>query len=174
MPMRRIAITTMAMLMATCLSVGAKAQNLKFGHINSQELLQAMPERDSAEAKLTRFTKTLELQLEELQVEFNKQYQDYLQKRDTYTAAIKEMKEKELTEMQQRAQEFQQVAGQDLQRMQQEVMKPVIDKADAAIKKVGQDNGFIYVFDTSNGSILYQSDKSIDVMPLVKKELGIK
>lgn len=172
--MKRIAIITAAVLMALCISAGAKAQSLKFGHINSQELLQAMPERDSAEAKLTRFTKTLELQLEELQVEFNKKYQDYLQKRDTYTAAIKEMKEKELTEMQQRAQEFQQVAGQDLQRMQQEVMKPVIDKADAAIKKVGQDNGFIYIFDTSNGSILFQSDKSIDVMPLVKKELGIK
>ncbi|MBR7067288.1 MAG: OmpH family outer membrane protein [Bacteroidales bacterium] len=163
-----------ALFMMAGINTAAQAQTLKFGHINSQELLQAMPERDSAEAKLRRLTQTIENQLEELQVEFNKKYQEYLQKRDTYSSSIKEMKERELTEMQQRAQEFQQVASQDLQRQQSELMKPVIDKADAAIKKVGSDNGFIYIFDVSNGTLLYQSDKSIDVLPMVKKELGIK
>jgi len=132
-----------------------------------------MPERDSAVAKLDKFTKTLQDQVEELQVEFNKKYQDYLQKRSTFTDAIREMKEKELTEMQQRAQEFQQVAEQDYQRYQGEVMKPVIEKADSAIKKVAKANGFTYIFDTSTGVILYFSEQSVDIGPLVKKELGI-
>lgn len=172
--MRKLITIFIATALVSCVGIRANAQTLKFGHINSQELLKAMPERDSAEAKLQKFTKTLQDQIEELQVEFNKKYQDYLQKRSTFTDAIREMKEKELSEMQQRAQEFQQVAEQDYQRMQQEVMKPVIEKADAAIKKVGQNNGFIYIFDTSAGILLYQSDKSIDIMPLVKSELGIK
>ena len=172
--MKYIISTIAALIMMAGINIAVKAQSLKFGHINSQELLQAMPERDSAEAKLRRLTKTIEDQLEELQVEFNKKYQEYLQKRETYSASIREMKERELTEMQQRAQEFQQVASQDLQRQQSELMKPVIDKADAAIKKVGSDNGFIYIFDVSNGTLLYQSDKSVDVLPLVKKELGLK
>ena len=172
--MKYIISTIAVLIMMAGINIAVKAQSLKFGHINSQELLQAMPERDSAEAKLRRLTKTIEDQLEELQVEFNKKYQEYLQKRETYSASIREMKERELTEMQQRAQEFQQVASQDLQRQQSELMKPVIDKADAAIKKVGSDNGFIYIFDVSNGTLLYQSDKSVDVLPLVKKELGLK
>lgn len=172
--MKYIISTIAVLIMMAGINTAVKAQSLKFGHINSQELLQAMPERDSAEAKLRRLTKTIEDQLEELQVEFNKKYQEYLQKRETYSASIREMKERELTEMQQRAQEFQQVASQDLQRQQSELMKPVIDKADAAIKKVGSDNGFIYIFDVSNGTLLYQSDKSVDVLPLVKKELGLK
>lgn len=172
--MRKIVTLFIATALLVFIGRNAEAQNLKFGHINSQELLKLMPERDSAEAKLAKFTQTLQDQIEELQVEFNKKYQDYIQKRDTFTAAIKEMKEKELNEMQQRAQEFQQVAEQDYQRMQQEVMKPVIEKADAAIKKIGQDNGFIYIFDTSVGVILFQSDKSVDVLPLVKSELGLK
>lgn len=132
-----------------------------------------MPERDSAVSKLDKFTKTLQDQVEELQVEFNKKYQDYLQKRSTFTDAIREMKEKELNEMQQRAQEFQQVAEQDYQRYQSEVMKPVIERADSAIKKVAKANGFTYIFDTSTGVILYFSEQSVDIGPLVKKELGI-
>lgn len=149
------------------------AQNYKFGHINSQEILSAMPDRDSAEAKIKKYAQSLQEQIEQLQVEFNKKYQDYLQKRSTFTDAIREMKEKELTDMQQRAQEYQQVAEQDYQRYQSEVMKPVIEKADAAIKKVAKANGFTYIFDTSSGVLLYFSEQSIDIAPLVKKELGI-
>lgn len=151
----------------------ANAQNLKFGHINSQELLTSMPDRDSAESKLKKYTATLEAQIEELQVEFNKKYQDYLQKRATFSDAIREMKEKELQEMQQRAQEFQQAAEQDYQRVQAETMKPIIEKADAAIKKVAKANNFIYIFDTGGGILLYYSEQSTDILPLVKKELGI-
>jgi len=153
--------------------VKANAQSLKFGHINSQELLTAMPDRDSAEAKLKKYTTTLQDQIEELQVEFNKKYQAYIQQRATFSEAIREMKEKELSEMQQRAQEFQQTAEQDYQRYQAETMKPVIEKADAAIKKVAKANNFTYVFDTGTGTLLYFSEQSVDLLPLVKKELGI-
>ncbi|HNV51325.1 MAG TPA: OmpH family outer membrane protein [Tenuifilaceae bacterium] len=153
--------------------INAKAQNFKFGHINSQELLSKMPDRDSAEVKLKKYTQTLQEQIEELQVEFNKKYQDYIQKRATFSDAIREMKEKELQEMQQRAQEFQQTAEQDYQRFNAETMKPVMDKADAAIKKVAKANGFTYVFDTSYGVLLYFSEQSTDILPLVIKELGI-
>ncbi len=152
---------------------GVIAQSYKFGHIDSQEILKVMPDMDSAQAKITNYAESLQAQIEELQVEFNKKYQDYLQKRSTFTDAIREMKEKELTDMQQRAQEYQQVAEQDYQRYQAETMKPVIDKADAAIKKVAKANGFTYIFDTSSGVLLYFSEQSIDITPLVKNELGI-
>lgn len=157
----------------TIAGVKATAQNFKFGHINSQELMAAMPERDSAEAKIKKHGQSIQDQVEELEVEFRKKYQDYTQKISTFTDAIREMKEKELREMQQRAQEFQQAAEQDYQRFQAETMKPVIEKADVAIKKVAKANGFTYVFDTSYGVLLYYSEQSTDILPLVKKELGI-
>lgn len=169
-----IRITKGLMIAALILSAASiSAQNLKFGHINSQELLMAMPERDSAEAKLKKFAKNLQDEIETLQVEFNKKYQDYLQKKATFTDAIREMKEKELSDLQQRSQEFEQTAQQDYQKQQGELMKPIVDKANAAITKVAKANGFIYVFDVSTGAVAYFSDQSIDVLPLVKKELGI-
>ena len=75
--------------------------------------------------------------------------------------------------MQQRAQEFEQTAQQDYQKQQADLMKPIIDKANATIQKVAKANGFIYIFDVSTGSVAYFSDQSIDVLPLVKKELGL-
>ncbi|MFC2096669.1 OmpH family outer membrane protein [Bacteroidota bacterium] len=49
-----------------------------------------------------------------------------------------------------------------------------MDKAQAAIEKVAKANGFTYVFDLGAGGLLYFSDQSIDILPLVKKELGIE
>jgi len=155
-------------------ATNVNAQNLKFGHINSQELLISMPERDSAESKLKRYAQDLQDQIETLGVEYNKKAQDYLQKKATYTDAIREMKEKELNELQQRAQEFEQTAQQDYQRMQGELMKPIMDKANEAIKKVAKANAFTYVFDLATGAVVYFSEQSVDILPLVKKELGIK
>jgi outer membrane protein len=152
----------------------AEAQNLKFGHINVQELLSLMPERDSAELRLKAYGKDLSEQIDQLQVEYNNKVQNYLQKKDSFTPAIREMREKEIGELEQRIQEFQQTAQQDFQRMQGELMRPVIEKADAAIKKIGKANGFIYVFDISTGGVIYFSETSTDIMPLVKKELNIK
>lgn len=169
-----IRITKGLMIAALFLCVaGLSAQNLKFGHINSQELMQAMPERDSAEVKMKKYGKELQDQIETLQVEFNKKYQDYLQKKATFTDAIREIKEKELSDLQQRSQEFEQTAQQDYQKQQADLMKPIVDKANATIQKVAKANGFIYVFDVSTGAVTYFSDQSVDILPLVKKELGL-
>ncbi len=156
------------------LSGSTYAQTPKFGHINVQELISLMPERDSAEVRLRAYGKDLSEQIEQLQVEYNNKVQNYLQKKDTFTQAIREMREKEINELEQRIQEFQQTAQQEFQRMQGELMRPIIEKADAAIKKIGKANGFLYVFDVSTGGVVYFSEASTDIMPLAKKELNIK
>ncbi len=61
-----------------------------------------------------------------------------------------------------------------MQKKQQEMLQPIIDKANNAIKEVARENGFIYIFDIAGGTILYYSEKSVDILPLVKKKLGIE
>ncbi len=146
----------------------------KFAHINGQELLTVMPERDSAEVRLNAFGQDLSQQIDELHVEYNNKLQTYMQRRETLTEGIREAREKELASLQQRIQEFEQTAQQDFQKMQGELMRPIMEKADAAIKKVAKEQGVLYVFDVSTGGVVYFSDESIDLMPLVKKELGIQ
>jgi outer membrane protein len=146
----------------------------KFGHINSQELLIAMPESDSAQAAMQQLQETYEQQFEEMQVEWNKRYEEYLTNRDTYTELIRQTKEAEITEMQSRIDQFQQMASQDLQNKQNELLGPIIEKANNAIREVAEENGFIYIFDVGQGNPVYFSDESIDILPLVKAKLGIQ
>ena len=75
--------------------------------------------------------------------------------------------------MDQRIQTYQQSAQQRLQDKEKELLQPIIDRAKQAISDVAKENGYTYVFDTSAGALLYQQD-SDDILPLVKKKLGLK
>lgn len=169
---RTIAIAALAVCFAFTGKV--QAQSLKFGHINVQQVISLMSEKDSAEVKLKKYGESLSKDLETSQVEFNNKYQAYLQKKDSFTPAIREAKEKELQDMNQRVQEFQQTAQEEFQRMQSEVYKPVLEMANNAIKKVAKDNGFTYIFDIGTPGVVYYSEtQSVDITAMVKKELKI-
>ncbi len=152
----------------------AKAQAPKFGHVDFQGLVQVMPERADAEKKFTAYQKELEDALGVMQKEFQTLYMEYAQKKDSLTETVKKMKEDDLNAKSERIQTYQQNAQQQLQAKQAELMKPVIDKAEKAIKDVGLEKGLIYVFDMSSRVILYNSKESIDILPFVKTKLGIK
>ncbi|HOK50406.1 MAG TPA: OmpH family outer membrane protein [Bacteroidales bacterium] len=155
-------------------SISFAQQGLKIGHINTQELLQAMPETDSAQLKLEKMQKELQSQLEVMQVELNNKYQDYLSKRDSYSELVRQTKEDELQNIQQRIQQFAQNADQDLQEKRNELYRPILDKANKAIEEVAKENGFTYILDLSSGVVLFHSDSSLDILPLVKAKLKLK
>jgi len=157
------------------LSAGfANAQTPKFGHIDLQALIQIMPERATAEKQFTEFQKGLEDALGIMQKEAQTKYADYLAKRDSMSETLRKMKDEELNAMSERIQTYQQNASQQLQSKQAELLKPVFDKADKAVKEVGAEKGLVYVFDMSSRVILYNSKESVDILPFVKTKLGIQ
>ncbi len=162
-----------ALLLMTGAGVFAQ-QDLKFGHINSNELLREMPERAQAQRELQREEEKLIEQLEQMQVEFNQKLQQFTEQQDTLTSLVKQMRERELNEIQERIRQFQMTAQDDLQRKQMELLQPIFDKIERAITKVAEEEGLIYVFDISGNSLLYYGDQSINIQPLVKRELGIE
>ncbi len=169
--MKKIAF---AILLFTGISALAGAQNLKFGHINAQELVSLMSEMDSARVKLQAYQVELEDTMQGMEDEYNTKYTEYQRKQGTWTPAVRESKEKEIQDLVQRIQQFQQTAQQEMQEMQQILMQPVLKKAQDAIEKVAKDNAFTYVFDTSVGTLLYMdAAQTTDILPLAKKELGI-
>ncbi|GAB4376252.1 MAG: OmpH family outer membrane protein [Salibacteraceae bacterium] len=145
---------------------------LKFGHIDSQELLESMPEKAEADKKIEEFARQLEKQLQTMTTEFEAKIKDYQDNQAVMSDLIKQTKAEEIQNLEKRIQTFQQNAQQSLAKKEAEVYQPIIDKAKAAIEKVAQANGYTYVFDTSSGALLFQPD-SDDILPLVKKELGI-
>lgn len=168
---------TIAALIIAVMFVGqsAFAQSLKFGHINRNELIQAMPEFDSARVTLEKLNTELQNAAELLQVELNTKYEAYLKDGKNLTDLVRQTKEQELQDYQRRLTEFQTNAQNQMQEKQVALFTPVTDKADKAIREVGKSNGFIYIFDLSQPQIIYFDDtKSTDIMSLAKAKLGLK
>src|SRR5690606_821818 len=145
----------------------------KFGHINSQELLELMPERTTAEQELQKFAEQLETQLKTMTTEWETKMNDYRANQSVMSDIIRQTKEEEIANLEQRIQAFQQNAQQSLAKKETELVEPMLDKAKKAIEAVATENGYTYIFDTSAGVLLYQPEGD-DVLPLVKKKLGLE
>ena len=167
----------LALVLLLALPMGVFAQNLKFGHINAQEIVSAMPEFAKAQSDIEALDKQLTSELQRTQEEFNKKYQEFQQAiaTDSLPANIAERRQKELQDMMQRQEQFQQEAQQQMQKAQADAMAPIYKKLDDAIKAVGAAEGVIYIFDLARTPVAYVNEsQSINLTPKVKTQLGIK
>ncbi len=160
----------LALMLGT--SMETKAQTQKIGYIDFNTLIQAMPGIDSVRIKLQNYQQTLTSQMDQMRTEFENKYLDYQSQAATMSDLIKQTKEKELSDLQARIDAFQQKAQQDLQTKQEELLKPIIDKARGAIKDVARENKYNYVLNSIEDVVLF-TEPTDDLMPLVKKKLGI-
>lgn len=161
-------------LLVAGVTAQVNAQTLKFGHVDIQQLITVMPERAKAIADLEKTAGELEEMLGTMQTELQTMYQEYTQKSATMSDIVKQAKADDIQAKQQRIETFRAQAEQQIQQKQQESMGPIFAKADSAIAAVAKEQGLIYVFDVSSRVVLYQSAQSVDVLPLVKKKLGIE
>lgn len=155
------------------LPLGAMAQ-AKFAHMNSQEVIIAMPEYTKAQADLDAMSKKYQEEMERTNKEFQQKYQAFMAEQDSLPRNIAERRQKELQDMAQRQEQFQQDAYQAMQKAQQDAMVPIYQKLDQAIQAVGKTEGAVYIFDLARTPIPFVSTQSVDVTAKVKTQLGIK
>lgn len=174
--MRRFIYKTVLMIVIVMAGQNSMAQNFKFGHINSDELIQSMPDYDSTIVKLEKLRKELINYLEIMSVELNAKYDAYNKDSKNLSNIVKQTKEQELSDMNRRIQEFQSTAQTQLQEKQAELFQPVYAKVEKAIKDVGKENDYLYIFDSSPGGslVFFDKAKSTDVTTLVKAKLKMK
>lgn len=159
-------------IIAMMLALPMIASAQKFGHINTQELFAQMPEVNQIKLKMDTIQNQYEMQLASMNEEIQRKAQDYQAQEATMPDAVKQIRQQELQEMQQRIQLFYQTAEQDIQKKQQELLLPVHEKMTKAIQKVGERDGYTYIFDSA--AMVHIGADAIDATPAVKKELGIK
>jgi len=163
-----------ALVLLCALPFSLMAQEAKLGHVNSQEILTAMPERATIEKTISDLQSQWEKELVKMREEYYAKIKEFQDKQATMPESIKQARQSELGELEQRITTFNQTASTDLQKKQQELFAPVIDKVKKAITEVGAEGNYVYIFDLSTQSIIYQSPKSNDVTAAVKKKLGLK
>ena len=157
---------------AICGFTTASAQ--KFGHVNTQEIIQAMPEFTTARTEIEKLTDQYEADLKSMQEELQKKGEAFEKEAATLPDNIKERREKELNELYQRIQQTYQDNQQALARAQQEKMQDITTKVLDAIKAVGQEGNYVYIMEIGGGVPYISTTLSTDVTAQVKGKLGLK
>jgi outer membrane protein len=158
---------------AICGFTTANAQ-AKFGHVNTQEIIQALPEFATARADIEKLTQQYEADLKSMQDELQKKAEAFEKEEATLPENIKTRRNQELQDLYQRIQQTYQDNQQALAKAQQEKMQAITTKVLEAIKGVGLEGGYVYVMDMSAGIPYISTTLSTDVTTQVKAKLGIK
>ena len=147
----------------------------KFGHIRTQEILTIMPEYTKAQTDIQTMQKQYEDEMKRLQDEINKKFAAYQQEQANLPKNIQERRQKELQELNERGMQMGQDAQQQLQQSWMQMLEPIAKKIDDAIKAVGQEGGYIYIFDLNATQIPFINEtQSTDVTSAVKAKLGLQ
>lgn len=162
--------TILTLLVALPMSVFAQ----KFAHINSAEIIQAMPEYTTAQTEIQAQAKLYEDELKRMQDELKTKMEDYQKNEATMVDAIKQRRQQELEELNNRLEQYYQTSQQELQKLQQTKLAAISEKVGKAIKEVGDAGGYIYVMDTTSGIPYISTTLSTDVTAQVKAKLGVK
>ena len=170
--MKIVKITILMFVVALSTTVMGQ-KGVKVGHINSNELLTAMPERTAVQKDLEEYANQLKATLDVMRKEYETKVGEFQGKQDVMTDVIKETKIKEITDLEKRISEFQQTAEADLQKKEQTLLQPIIDKAKKAIDDEAKENNYTYILDSSVGVVLYSVD-SDNILAKVKTKLGIE
>jgi len=166
--MKNAILVALTLVIATSVS----AQTQKFGHIDSDALMALMPEKSKAEKEMEAFAKEFQAALEAMAKEYESKVADYQSKEKEMTALVKQTKVKEITDLERRIQEFQGQAQGEIQKKEQELLAPIIEKARKAIDAVATEKGYTYIFDNSSGVLLFAKD-SENILAEVKTKLGL-
>ena len=159
---------------AICGFTTASAQAPKFGHVNSQEIIQAMPEYTKAKTEIEALTTQYEADLKSMQDELQKKAEAFDKEQATLPDNIKQRRQTELQDMYQKIQQSYQDNQQALAKAQQEKMQAITTNVVDAIKAVGQAGGYVYIMEMGAGIPYISTTLSTDVTAQVKQKLGLK
>ena len=154
------------------MSVAATAQDIKWAYVDFSEVIMLMPEMDEARATLEENQKTNEVILMAMYEEYQTKAQQFQQKAETWTPAVREVKEKEIMEIETRLQQTQQSLQQEMQQLQQNLQAPIYEKAQNTVNELAKAKGVAFVFDKT--SLLYiDPAQGVDLTPEARTALGI-
>lgn len=146
---------------------------VKFGHLDFAKLYSMMPELDSVKKVFEEYNKSIQDMYAALQTELENKFMDYQANASGMSEIIRSTKEAEINDLKERMDAFEAKATQDLQAKEAELTAPVIDRAKKAVQDISKENGYTYVFNSSEGLLLY-AEPSDDITEMVKSKLGIK
>ena len=141
----------------------------KFGKVNTQTIMQALPDVAKANGELEALQKQKDNELKAMQDELNRKLDEYQKGQSTMNATAKQQKETELQGLNQKIQQAYQDGQQELQKKSNELMQPIEAKVRAAIDAVGKAGNYTYIFE--EGAAIYTGSNVVDVTKEVQSKI---
>ncbi|MFT3992743.1 MAG: OmpH family outer membrane protein [Dysgonomonas sp.] len=148
------------------------AQQIAF--INSVDILEAMPEKVDASKKINSLNDKYKAELKVMQNDYNKKYSDFISYQNSMADNIRLRRMQELTELEKHINEFMEVAQNDINDQERQLVEPLRQRLKSVIYQVGLEQGFVCIYDLANPSIVFVTPDAADITPLVKQKLGIR
>ncbi len=146
-------------------------QAISVAYVNTNELLEGFKEKEAATEKLQTLSENYKIELQIMQNEYNKKYSDYITYQSSLSDNIKLRRMQELTELENRIQQFMKLAQEDIEQQEQLLLRPLKEKIMTAIKEVGIENNFTIIYDLADSGIAFINPAAIDANQLVKQKL---
>ena len=141
----------------------------KFGKVNTQTIMQALPDVAKANGELEALQKQKDNELKAMQDELNRKLDEYQKGQSTMNATAKQQKETELQGLNQKIQQAYQDGQQEVQKKSNELMQPIVAKVRAAIDAVGKAGNYTYIFE--EGAAIYTGSNVVDVTKEVQSKI---
>lgn len=169
---KRIFITLIVFASIMC-SNTIDAQN-SVAFVNTLDLINSLPDKASATERLKSLNENYKQELQIMQNEYNKKYSDFITYQESLAESIKLRRMQELTDLENRIQNFTKLAQKDIEEHEQLLLEPIKLKINDAINAVGIEQNFTVIYDLDDTGIVFVSPSAIDANPLVKSKLGVK
>ena len=164
-------LKTLAIAIVLFIGTQVSAQS-KVAHVDLQTLITSMPEMKVAQDQMKKIQESYDKDYKNMVTEYQTKLQKYEQESATAGDALNDTRSKEMQDMGNRIQQFQQTAQKELGQKEMDLIKPIMEKAQKAIQKVAKAKGVNYVLDATTGSGVLFAEGGIDLLADVKKELG--
>ncbi len=166
-------VSVLVILLTVAVSSNSFAQGkVKLGHLDFAALYGLMPGLDSVKVIFEEYNKSVQEQFAAMQTELENKFMDYQANVDGMSEIIRQTKEAEINDLKGRLDAFETQATQDLQNKEMELTSPIIEEAKKAVEEVAKENGYSYIFNSTEGLLLY-AEPSDDIIKLVKAKLNI-
>lgn len=155
--------------------LAAMAQEVKIATVNVQEIFSKMPEISGIETQLSNKRDEITKNMQALEAEFNKKVEEF-EKNPATSDAARQDQQQQVGQIQERYQTYMQNSQQEMSQLQQQLLEPVNKKIFDAIKAIGDEGKYAFVYDISSMQtpIVYLTPSATDITPQVKTKLGIQ
>jgi len=164
------------LIIAVVMLFGALQLNAqRVGYINSEKILSVIPEYKNAQDQLAGFAAQYQQKIEDEYSKIEAMYQSYQQQKGTLSASARQQREDEIIKREQTVKELQKTYfGQDglMQKKSKELLDPIMERVNAAVKKIAENDNFMIIFDTALLQGVAYARPSDDLSQAVIKVLG--